>query len=182
MANGNFGGCLVLIGVGLCCSFIAKSCDKTPPPISQPSTGVVSSYRAHSPAVTYLPSVPEPTATLLSGGSSYSRTAINLTNDMSDAAYVKVLSGGSTYATLYLRPRESYRLSVTPGYYAIRYVTGSSSQWRGEEHHFGSGSEYFAGSTANLEDGDNWNIKLYTRYVRRGTGGQGAPRMSKEGF
>lgn len=182
MSDNNFSGCLVLMGLGFGCSMVMKACDKTPSPISQPSTGVVSTYQSSRPSVASFPSVPEPSTTLLSGGTAYSRTAINLTNDMSDAAYVKVIRGGATYATLYLRPKESYRLSVEPGYYAVRYVSGSSSQWRGEDYHFGSDSEYFAGSTASLDDGDVWSIRMYTVYARRGTGGTGAARISKEGF
>jgi len=187
MSDNNSGfGCLVLIGIGVGISLISKACDKTPPPVAQPSTGVVSgaAYPATyvpAPVPVQPPVQPEPSRTLLSGGASYSRTAISFRNDMSDAAYIKVLSGGYTYATIYLRPHESYRLSVNPGYFSIRYVTGSSSQWRGEEHHFGASSEYFQGSQASLDDGDEWSLRLYSQMVRRGTGG-GAPRMSKEGF
>lgn len=183
MSNGNPTGCLVLLGIGFGVAMINKACDKTPPPISQPATGVVAVYQPPAPPVTYQPPVQaEPSQALLWGGYANSRTVIVLQNDMSDAAYIKVLRNGVPHATVYLRPSETYRLPVATGYFGLRYVAGPSNQWRGEEHHFGSSSRYFMGGSQTLDDGDEWTIRLFSRYVRRGAGGPGAPRISREEF
>lgn len=174
MSNGNPAGCLVLLGLGFGAAMIHKACDKTPPPIAQPSTGIVTVYEP--------PVQAEPSRALLWGGSANSSTLIVLKNDMSYAAYIKVIRDGATHATVYLRPAESYRLPVTPGYFSLRYVAGPSDQWRGEEHHFGSRSEYYMGGAESLDDGDEWSIRLFSRYVRRGGGGSGPARMRREEF
>lgn len=164
----------MLLAVGFGAAMIGKACDKTPPPISQPSTGVVAVYQP--------PVQTEPFQALMWGGYANSRTVIVLRNDMSDAAYIKVLRNGSPHATVYLRPSETFRLPVATGHFSLRYVAGPSNQWRGEVHHFGSSSDYYMGGNQFLDDGDEWSIQLFSRYVRRGAAGSGAPRMSREEF
>jgi hypothetical protein len=153
---------------------IAKACDKTPPPVAQPTTGVVSSYEP--------PVRAEPYGTVLFGGQANSRTFIVLNNDMQDAAYIKVIRDGAVHALVYLRPKESHRLSVAPGHFSLRYVAGPSNQWRGQDYHFGSSSSYFQGGGDRLDDGDEWTVRLYSRYVRRGVGGGGVPKIGQEEF
>jgi len=167
-------GCLVLIVIGLAISGFKSCTDKhsSAPVVSQPSTGYVAPSNSSSGSSTnYAPTISEPYGALQSGGSNNADAELVLKNNLSNPTYVKVINNyGQVCATLYLRSQESYKLGVDPGSYTIKYVSGSSSQWRGTTHYFGSYSTFFVGQTSYIGSGNILTLTFYQTTSRYGSG------------
>lgn len=166
-------GCLVIIAVCLIFSGFKSCTDKhsSAPVVSQPSTGYVAPSYSSGSSTNYSPTVSEPYGTLQSGGRNNSDTELILKNNRSDPAYVKVINNdGQICATLYLRSNESYKLGIDPGSYTIKYVSGSSSQWRGTTHYFGSYSTFYVGHTGFIPYGNILELTFYQTTSRYGSG------------
>jgi hypothetical protein len=167
-------GCLVLIVIGLAISGFKSCTDKhsSAPVVSQPSTGYVAPSNSNSGSSTnYAPTISEPYGALQSGGSNNADAELVLKNNLSNPTYVKVINNyGQVCATLYLRSQESYKLGVDPGSYTIKYVSGSSSQWRGTTHYFGSYSTFFVGQTGYIGSGNILELTFYRTSSRYGSG------------
>jgi hypothetical protein len=172
-------GCLAIIGVCVVIGLISKCNDKhsSAPRMSQPSTGYV------SPAPSESPRVSEPFGQLQSGGFANSESALKMTNNLRDPAYVKVQdSSGRTRATIYLRAGESYELGVDPGGYRLKYVSGPSEEWRGTEHYFGSKSSYRAATLSYINSNQRLTVTFYQTVSRYGSGGNGMQKIGEDEF
>jgi hypothetical protein len=172
-------GCLAIIGVCVVIGLISKCNDKhsSAPRMSQPSTGYVSPARSESPRVS------EPFGQLQSGGFANSESALKMTNNLRDPAYVKVQdSSGRTRATIYLRAGESYELGVDPGGYRLKYVSGPSEEWRGTEHYFGSKSSYRAATLSYINSNQRLTVTFYQTVSRYGSGGNGMQKIGEDEF
>lgn len=172
-------GCLVIIGVFSVVSMISKCNDKhsSAPKVSQPSTGYVSPARSESPRVS------EPFGQLQSGGFANSESALKMTNNLRDPAYVKVQdSSGRTRATIYLRAGESYELGVSSGSYRLKYVSGPSDEWRGTEHYFGSRSSYRAANLSYINSNQRLSVTFYQTVSRSGSGSNGMQKIGEDEF
>jgi len=172
-------GCLAIIGVCVVIGLISKCNDKhsSAPKVSQPSTGYVSPARSESPRVS------EPFGQLQSGGFANSDSALKMTNNLRDPAYVKVQdSSGRTRATIYLRAGESYELGVDPGGYRLKYVSGPSEEWRGTEHYFGSKSSYRAANLSYINSNQRLRVTFYQIVSRTGSGSNGMQKISEDDF
>jgi hypothetical protein len=172
-------GCLVIIGVFAVVSMISKCNDKhsSAPKVSQPTTGYVSPARSESPRVS------EPFGQLQSGGFANSESALKMTNNLRDPAYVKVQdSSGRTRATIYLRAGESYELGVSSGSYRLKYVSGPSDEWRGTEHYFGSRSSYRAANLSYINSNQRLSVTFYQTVSRSGSSGNGMQKIGEDEF
>jgi hypothetical protein len=172
-------GCLAIFGVFVVIGLISKCNDKhsSAPTVGQPSTGYVSPARSESPTVS------EPYGQLQSGGFANADSALKMINNLRDPAYVKVVdSGGRTRATVYLRAGESYELAVDSGSYALRYVSGPGTEWRGTEHYFGSRSTFRAGNTDYIGSNQRLTVTFYQTVSRYGSGGNGLQKISEGDF
>jgi hypothetical protein len=171
-------GCLAIIGVCVVVSLFSRCNDKhsSAPKVSQPTTGYVSPARSSAPRVS------EPYGQLQSGGFAGSESALKMTNNLKDPAYVKIQdSSGRTRATIYLRAGESYELDVDPGSYRLKYVSGPSDEWRGTEHYFGSKSNYRAASLSYISSNQRLTVTFYQAVSRSGGGG-GMQKIDEEDF
>lgn len=172
-------GCLAIFGVLLVIGMVSKCNDKhsSAPRMSQPSTGYVAPAPAESPRVS------EPFGQLQSGGFANSESALKMTNNLRDPAYVKVQdSSGRTRATIYLRAGESYELGVDPGGYRLKYVSGPSEEWRGTEHYFGSKSSYRAATLSYINSNQRLTVTFYQTVSRYGSGGNGMQKIGEDEF
>jgi len=172
-------GCLAIIGVCVVIGLISKCNDKhsSAPKVSQPTTGYVSPARSESPRVS------EPFGQLQSGGFANSESALKMTNNLRDPAYVKVQdSFGRTRATIYLRAGESYELGVSSGSYRLKYVSGPSDEWRGTEHYFGSRSSYRAANLSYINRNQRLSVTFYQTVSRSGSGSNGMQKISEDEF
>jgi hypothetical protein len=172
-------GCLAIIGVCVVVGLISKCNDKhsSAPKVSQPATGYVSPARSESPRVS------EPFGQLQSGGFANSESALKMTNNLRDPAYVKVQdSSGRTQATIYLRAGESYELGVSSGSYRLKYVSGPSEEWRGTEHYFGSKSSYRAANLSYINSNQRLSVTFYQIVSRTGSGSNGMQKISEDDF
>lgn len=172
-------GCLVIFGVLWVIGAISKCGDKhsSAPTISQPRTGYVTAARHESPTVA------EPSGQLQFGGFSDTESALRMINNLRDPAYVKIVdTSGRTRATIYLRAGENYELSVEPGQYSLRYVSGPGSEWRGTGHYFGSKSSFRAGSTGYIGSNQRLTVTFYQTVSRYGSGGRGLEKIGEDEF
>ena len=172
-------GCLAIIGVCVVVGLISKCNDKhsSAPKVSQPTTGYVSPARSESPRVS------EPFGQLQSGGFANSESALKMTNNLRDPAYVKVQdSSGRTRATIYLRAGESYELGVSSGSYRLKYVSGPSDEWRGTEHYFGSRSSYRAANLSYINSNQRLSVTFYQTVSRSSSGSGGMQKIDEDDF
>jgi hypothetical protein len=172
-------GCLVIVGVFSIVGMISKCNDKhsSAPKVSQPTTGYVSPARSESPRVS------EPFGQLQSGGFANSESALKMTNNLRDPAYVKVQdSFGRTRATIYLRAGESYELGVSSGSYRLKYVSGPSDEWRGTEHYFGSRSSYRAANLSYINSNQRLSVTFYQTVSRSSSGSGGMQKIGEDDF
>jgi hypothetical protein len=187
-SNNHSCGCLIIAAVVIgVASLISKCNDKhsSAPTVSQPSTGYVApATRYEAPAAPYIPTVSEPSGQLQSGGVRGASAALKMTNNMSSPAYVKIVDGaGNLKATIYLRAGESYELGVSPGNYLIKYVTGTSSEWRGTTHYFGKSSSFYADkSPTYIGYNQKLSVTFFTRYTRGGSGGSNLNKIGEDDF
>ena len=179
-SNNNSCGCIIILAAVIGVGSIINSCNdkhSSAPKVSQPSTGYVSPARSESPRVS------EPFGQLQSGGFANSESALKMTNNLRDPAYVKVQdSSGRTRATIYLRAGESYELGVDPGSYRLKYATGPSDEWRGTEHYFGSRSSYRAANVSYINSNQRLTVTFYQTVSRSGSGGNGMQKIGEDEF
>jgi hypothetical protein len=179
-------GCLAIIGVCVVIGLISKCNDKhsSAPKVSQPSTGYVSPARSYdAPSSPSAPTISEPFGQLQSGGFADADAALKMINSLRDPAYVKVVdSSGRTRATIYLRAGESYALSVDPGSYTLKYVSGPSNEWRGTAHYFGSRSSFRSGRTSYIGTNQQLTVTFYQTVSRYGSGGKGLQKIGEDEF
>ncbi len=168
-------GCIALVAIFGVASLISQCNDKhsSAPKIRQPSTGYVAPASSQSDERNSAPRVSQPFGKLQSGGVIGGEAALRMTNNMSTPAYVKVYEGhGSLFATIYLRSQESYELSINPGTYRIKYVTGPADEWRGTSHYFGSRSSFYSDKGSNyIASNQILSLTFYTQYTRGGSRG-----------
>jgi hypothetical protein len=176
-------GCLVLFGIFVVIGLISRCNDKhsSAPKVSQPGTGFVSPAPSSVDRRLSMPVVSEPFGQLQSGNFSGRESALRMTNNLPTPAYVKVQdSHGSTRATIYLRAGESYELSVDPGRYRLKYVSGPGDEWRGTEHFFGSKSSFRAAELNYIGRNQRLSVTFYQTVSRHGSGGM--QKIDEEDF
>jgi hypothetical protein len=187
-SNNNNCGCIIIFAVVLGLGSIISSCNdkhSSAPTVSQPSTGYVTpAPRYEAPSRPAIPTVSEPVGQLQSGGVSGASSALEMTNNMSTPAYVKIYdTSRNVRATIYLRAGESYELGVTPDSYLIKYVTGSGSEWRGTTHYFGSSSSFYADkSAAYIGSNQKLTVTFFTRVTRGGSSGSTLNKIGEDDF
>jgi len=181
MSSNNQGcGCIIIVvAVVIVANLVSKCNDKhsSAPTVNQPSTGYVQPSRSESPTVS------EPFGQLQSGGFANADSALKMTNNLPEPAYVKVVdSSGRTRATVYLRARESYELAVDPGSYTLKYVSGPGNEWRGTTHYFGSRSSFRSGETAYIGSNQRLEVTFYQTISRYGSGGNSLRKIDEGEF
>jgi hypothetical protein len=187
-SNSNNCGCIIIIAVVLGVGSIISSCNdkhSSAPKVSQPSTGYVApAPRYEIPSRPVIPTVSEPFGQLQSGGVIGASAALEMKNNMSTPAYVKIYdSSRNLKATIYLRVGESYELGVSPDSYLIKYVTGPSSEWRGTTHYFGSGSSFYSDKEpAYIGLNQKLSVTFFTRVTRGGSGGSNLNKIGEDDF
>jgi len=187
-SNNNNCGCIIIIAVVLGVGSIINSCNdkhSSAPTVSQPSTGYVApAPRYEAPSRPAIPTVAEPFGQLQSGGVIGASAALEMKNNMSTPAYVKIYdSSRNLKATIYLRVGESYELGVSPDSYLIKYVTGSGSEWRGTTHFFGSGSSFYSDKEpVYIGLNQKLSVTFFTRVTRGGSGGSNLNKIGEEDF
>ena len=179
-------GCLMILIIGFAITGYQSCTNKhsSAPVVSQPSTGYVAPSHSSGSSANYSPTISEPYGTLQSGGRNNAGSELILKNNRSDPAYVKVINNeGQICATLYLRSNESYKLGIDPGSYTIKYVSGSSNQWRGTTHYFGSYSTFYVGHTGFIPYGKILELTFYRTTSRYGSGsGSSLGKISEDEF
>jgi hypothetical protein len=186
--NNNSCGCIIILAVVIGVGSIISSCNdkhSSALTVSQPSTGYVApAPRYETPSRPAIPTVAEPFGQLQSGGVIGASAALEMKNNMSTPAYVKIYdSSRNLKATIYLRVGESYELGVSPDSYLIKYVTGSGSEWRGTTHFFGSGSSFYSDKEpVYIGLNQKLSVTFFTRVTRGGSGGSNLNKIGEEDF
>jgi hypothetical protein len=181
-------GCIIILAVVIGVSTLVNKCNdkhSSAPTVNQPSTGYVApAPRYEAPASPVIPTVAEPFGQLQSGGVIGAEAALEMKNNMSSPAYVKIYDSSRTLmATIYLRAGESYELGVSPDRYLIKYVTGSGSEWRGTTHYFGSSSSFYADKEpVYIGSNQKLTVTFYTSVTRGGSSGSNLNRIGEDDF